>query len=81
LSPLPLGYEPGGRNIFCETDPIGGANASARLYSLIETARANGIEPHFYLAHLCTELPKATGAEHFEALLPWRIALAHTGIK
>jgi hypothetical protein len=36
---------------------------------------------HFYLAHLFTELPKATSAEHFAALLPWRFALANTGIK
>lgn len=33
--------------LFAET--VGGAKASANLYSLIETARANGIEPWAYL--------------------------------
>jgi transposase len=36
-----------------------GAEASANLYSLIETAKANGLEPHAYLTHVFTELPKA----------------------
>jgi hypothetical protein len=48
-----------------------GAVASARLYSLVETAKANGIEPHAYLTHLFNELPKATTVEEVEALLPW----------
>jgi hypothetical protein len=47
--------------------------ASANLYSLIETAKANGLEPYAYLRHLFTELPKATTAEGFEALLPGNI--------
>ena len=36
-----------------------GAEASANLYTLIETAKANGLEPHAYLTHVFTELPKA----------------------
>jgi transposase len=55
--------------LFCQT--TAGAVASARLYSLVETARANGIEPHAYLAQLFNRLSSATRAEHFEALLPW----------
>jgi len=47
-----------------------GANASANLYSLIETAKANGIEPYAYLKRLFTELPQASRVEHIEALLP-----------
>ena len=50
-----------------------GAQASANLYSLIETAKANGIEPYAYLRHVFTELPKATALDHIEALLPHRI--------
>ena len=38
-----------------------GATASAALYLLVETARANGIEPHAYLSHLFTELPRSPG--------------------
>jgi hypothetical protein len=45
--------------------------ASARLYSLVETARANGIEPHAYLSRLFAELPKATSADCFEIPLRW----------
>ena len=55
--------------LFCDT--AAGASASANLYSLVETARANGAEPHAYLAHLFAQLPTATTLEHFEALLPW----------
>ena len=51
------------------------ATASARLYSLVESAKANGIEPHAYLSRLFAELPRATSADHFEALLPWNIRL------
>lgn len=50
-----------------------GASASANLYSLIETAKANNIEPSIYLKTLFTKLPLATCAEQVEALLPWNI--------
>jgi hypothetical protein len=46
----------GRRNwLFCDTQA--GAAASAKLYSLIETAKANGVEPHAYLTYLFTRLP------------------------
>jgi transposase len=57
--------------LFCDTQL--GARASANLYSIVGTCRANGIEPHAYLTHLYTELPKATTVEHLEALLPWNV--------
>ena len=62
--------------LFCDTPA--GASASARLYSLIETARANGLEPYTYLRHVFTELPKATTVEDIEALLPWNVAFPAT---
>jgi len=46
-----------------------GANASAILYSLIETAKANGIIPFDYLSGLLNELPNKP--ENLDALLPW----------
>lgn len=55
--------------LFCDTPR--GAEASARLYSLIETAKANGREPYAYLRHLFTELPKAKTRADLEALLPY----------
>ena len=51
-------------------DTVAGANASANLYSLIETAKANGIEPYAYLRTVFTELPQATSVDEIEALLP-----------
>ena len=50
-----------------------GANASANLYSLIETAKANGHEPYRYLHHVFTELPKTDSIDGFEALLPMNL--------
>lgn len=62
-----------GRKNWLFSDTQAGARASANLYSLIETAKANGIEPHAYLTWLFTHLPYATALEHFEAMLPWNV--------
>jgi len=48
-----------------------GAVASANLYSVIETAKANGLEPYAYLKRIFTELPNAKTLEQIEYLLPW----------
>jgi transposase len=40
------------------------------LYSLIETVKANNIEPYAYLKEVFTALPNATTVEDIEALLP-----------
>ena len=56
-------------------DTVGGANASANLYSLIESAKANNVEPYRYLVALFKKLPMAQTADDYEALLPWNIAL------
>ena len=50
-----------------------GAEASALLYSLIETARANNCEPYSYLRHIFTHLPNARSLADYEALLPWNL--------
>ena len=50
-----------------------GADASANLYSLIETAKANALEPHAYLTHVFTELPNARTLLDIETLLPWAV--------
>ena len=44
-----------------------------RLYSRIETAKANGLEPDAYLRHVFTQLPRTTIIEEVEALLAWNI--------
>ncbi|MCP3954171.1 MAG: IS66 family transposase [Desulfobacterales bacterium] len=59
-----------GRKNHLFSDTVSGVKASASLYSLIETAKANGIEPYTYLKHVFTELPKATCLVDIGALLP-----------
>jgi len=60
-----------GRKGWLFSDTVKGAIASANLYSLVETAKANQIEPHAYLARLFQKLPYAVSADDFERLLPW----------
>lgn len=50
-----------------------GAKASANLYSLIETAKANGLNEYDYLKWVFTKLPAAVTVDDIEALLPWNI--------
>ena len=52
-----------------------GAEASAALYSLIETAKANNIEPYLYLRTVFARIPEAQSLEDYEALLPWNIKI------
>jgi transposase len=47
-----------------------GAKASATLYSLIETAKACGLEPYRYLRFLFEKLPYASTSADYQALLP-----------
>lgn len=61
-----------GRKNWQFSDTPRGAHASALIYSLIETAKANGQEPYAWLRHVLERLPLATSAEDYEALLPWR---------
>jgi transposase len=59
-----------GRKNWLFSDSVRGVKASANLYSLIETAKANGLEPYAYLRRVFAELPKAETVEAIEALLP-----------
>ena len=49
-----------------------GAEASATLFSIIETAKANGREPYWYLRELFEKLPLAHTDADVEKLLPVR---------
>lgn len=60
-----------GRKNWLFSDTPKGAAASAQLYSLIETAKANGQEPYAWLRHVLERLPAANSVEDIEALLPW----------
>jgi hypothetical protein len=55
-----------------------GAKASATIYSVIETAKENGLHPFNYLKHLFEQLPQLAGpldAEALEPFLPWSASL------
>jgi len=62
-----------GRKAWLFSDTPAGAHASAVHYSLIETAKANDLEPYEYLKQVLTALPYAETVESLEALLPWNI--------
>jgi len=64
-----------GRKNWLFSDSVRGVTASANLYSLIETAKANGLEPYAYLRYLFTELPKAETVIAIEALLPGNLEI------
>lgn len=62
-----------GRRNWLFSDTPKGAKASALYYSLIETAKANGLEPYDYLCNILGKLPYADTVEKLEALLPWNL--------
>ena len=51
-------------------------NASAIIYSLVETAKANGVEPYTWLRHVLEHLPAAQTADEIDKLLPWNFHAA-----
>lgn len=52
-----------------------GADSSCALYSLIETAKANGLNPHEYLRHVFDRAPFARSRRDWVALLAWNVDL------
>jgi len=56
------------------SDTAAGADASANLYSLIQTAKANSINEYAYLKFVFTELPQLGVDDHLDTLLPWNVA-------
>ena len=62
-----------GRRNWLFADTVAGANASANLYSLLQTCIVNGIDGYRYLRALLVALPSAQTADDYEALLPWSI--------
>jgi transposase len=60
-----------GRRNWLFADSARGANASATCYSLVETAKANGLEPSSYIKYILDHIANADTLEKLEALLPW----------
>lgn len=74
------------RKNFVLIDTVNGANASAILFSLAETAKANNLRPYEYFKYLLEEIPVHMDDtidkfnDHLEKLLPWSEDLP-TGIR
>ena len=62
-----------GRKNWLHSSSVKGAHASASIYSIIETAKANGLDAYGYLKFIIEQLPLAESVEQIEALLPWNI--------
>lgn len=62
-----------GRKNWLFSDTKRGAIASATVYSIIETAKLNNLNPYMYLVHLFTQLPnlKELTSETLMQFLPW----------
>ena len=57
--------------LFCDTPA--GAHASAIIYSLLQTVKANGLDPYAWLRRVMRDLPAAKTLEEMEVLLPWNL--------
>ncbi|MBT4129316.1 MAG: transposase, partial [Candidatus Marinimicrobia bacterium] len=66
-----------GRKAWLFADTSQGARASATCYSLIETAKANSLEPYAYMEHILSHIGAADTLEKIEALLPWNVPMEH----
>ncbi len=62
-----------GRNNWLFAGVPKGADASAMLFSLVETAKANEIEPQAYLKYLFEKFPSAQTTEDMRALMPQHV--------
>ncbi|WP_051689268.1 IS66 family transposase [Butyrivibrio sp. AE2032] len=61
-----------GRKNWMFSDTPNGANASAYVYSIVETAKANNVDIYHYLKYLMLETPtNLTTDDKLERLCPW----------
>ena len=64
--------------IAARAQSVKGAESSAIVYSLVETAKANGVEPYEYLLLVLSMLPylgKSPAHDELENLMPWHPAV------
>ncbi|ASJ70363.1 IS66 family transposase [Granulosicoccus antarcticus] len=62
-----------GRRSWLFADTPAGAKASAIFFTLIESAKANGLEPFDYIKYVVDNIAAAETVEDIEALLPWNM--------
>ncbi|MBU9896771.1 transposase domain-containing protein, partial [Holdemanella biformis] len=63
-----------GRKNWLFSASVSGAESSANAYSIIETAKANGLDPYKYLTTIFTYLPSQDlikNPEIIDEFLPW----------
>ncbi|SFR90133.1 IS66 C-terminal element, partial [[Clostridium] aminophilum] len=66
-----------GRKNWLFSNTIRGAQASAVVYSIVESAKANNLRPYYYLDYILEKLPEIvdedgnTKCDELEKLLPW----------
>ena len=61
-----------GRKAWLFCDSVDGANASSLVYSIVETAKANGVDVYHYLKYLLEMAPQSTMSdEELEKFAPW----------
>jgi transposase len=63
-----------GRKAWLFSNTPNGAEASSIMFSLVETARENGLKPYEYIKFLLEKLPEAKSSE-LEKFLPWSDSL------
>jgi transposase len=64
-----------GRKNWLFSNTSNGAKASAILYSIIETAKANGLHPEKYVELLLAEIPRRSANAELADLMPWVVKL------
>jgi len=64
-----------GRKNWLFADTVDGAKANAAIYSLIETAKCNGLEPYQYFCYLFEKLPETQDETQLKALLPMNLTV------
>lgn len=63
-----------GKKNWVMSDTIHGAEASGTVYSIVETAKANGLKPYEYMKHLLEVIPQHmddTNLDFLDDLMPW----------
>lgn len=63
------------RKNFLFANTPGGAQGSAIIFSLIETAKDNGLDPYAYLLHVLKTAPQMDMKQNVQRLLSWIVSL------
>lgn len=67
-----------GRRNWLFASSLAGGERAAALYTVIETAKANGVEPQAYIADVLAKLAGGWPAARWDELMPWNWRVATT---